>query len=89
MDKYKYVRDAKDTGDHHCHWPGCPELVKPAFWGCKRHWYLLPKPIRDRIWAAYRPGQEIDKNPSSAYIQAFRAAIEWIEKHHPPTRPVV
>jgi hypothetical protein len=63
---------------HHCHWPGCTVAVPPKLWGCKPHWYRLPKPIRDRIWATYRPGQERDKNPSPEYIAAARAAREWV-----------
>lgn len=46
-------------------------------WGCKRHWMRLPKAIRDAIWAAYRPGQEIDKQPSADYM----AAAEWAENY--------
>lgn len=64
--------------EHTCHWTGCSAPVPPKMWGCKAHWDRLPKEIRDRIWAAYRPGQEIDKNPSEAYIEAARAARDWI-----------
>jgi hypothetical protein len=44
-------------------------------WGCKRHWFMVPKAIRDRIWATYRPGQCDDKNPSRAYLLAAREAV--------------
>jgi hypothetical protein len=36
---------------HTCHWPDCRKEVPPAMWGCKQHWFALPKPLRDRIWA--------------------------------------
>lgn len=68
-------------GDHHCHWTGCTVAVAPAFWGCKPHWFRLPKPIRDRIFAAYREGQEIDKRPSPEYLAATGAARDWINSH--------
>jgi hypothetical protein len=63
---------------HTCHWPGCAKAVPPAMWGCKPHWYALPKALRDRILATYRPGQEITKTPSVAYVQAAQDAQAWI-----------
>lgn len=65
---------------HFCHWPGCKIKVPPKFWGCKAHWFALPKTLRDRIWATYRPGQEITKDPSPEYIAAARDVREWILK---------
>jgi len=66
------------TMSHHCHWPGCAKPVPPKLWGCKDHWYRLPKPLRDRIWATYRAGQEMDKTPSRAYVEAARDVQAWI-----------
>jgi len=63
---------------HTCHWPGCPKSVPPAMWGCKAHWYILPKVFRDKIWAAYRPGQEIDKRPSEEYLKVAKEVQDWI-----------
>ncbi len=63
---------------HTCHWPGCKAVVPPRMWGCSRHWFTLPKRLRDKIWAAYRPGQEIDKRPSQAYLEAAKEAQGWI-----------
>jgi len=64
--------------EHHCHWPGCRLRVPPKMWGCKAHWFRLPKPLRDRIWATYVPGQEITKTPSAAYLQAAGDVERWI-----------
>lgn len=47
-------------------------------WGCKPHWFRLPKHLRDRIWATYRPGQEITKTPSAAYVAAAKDVQDWI-----------
>jgi hypothetical protein len=47
-------------------------------WGCKPHWFKLPKVLRDAIWAAYRPGQEIDKKPSDRYIATAALVQNWI-----------
>lgn len=65
---------------HTCHWPGCPKAVPPSMWGCKAHWFALPKHLRDRIWATYRAGQEIDKRPSDSYLDAARSVQEWIRQ---------
>lgn len=62
---------------HTCHWPGCKAEVPPAMWGCKSHWFRLPKMLRDRIWATYRAGQEITKTPSDAYLNAAEAVRLW------------
>lgn len=86
MSKADYVRSAMRRGDtqrHHCHWPDCGAQVPPAAWGCKRHWYMLPKALRDRIWDTYAVGQEVAKTPSPAYIAAARAAQDWIAENYP------
>jgi hypothetical protein len=63
-------------GRHNCHWPGCSKAIPPKLLMCPRHWKTLP-PIRSAVWNAYRPGQEIDKDPSREYVAAARAAQEW------------
>ena len=79
--KAEYVRSEarKGAGDHHCHWPGCETKCPPAMWGCKPHWYTLPVWLRSKIWRVYRPGQEISKTPSPAYIAVARETQEWID----------
>ena len=62
---------------HRCHWPTCNVSVPPKMWGCRAHWFTLPKPIRDEIWRTYRPGQEITKDPSDAYMVAAQAAQDF------------
>ena len=67
--------------EHTCHWTGCKVAVPPHLWGCRPHWFALPKSLRDRIWATYVPGQEITKRPSRAYLDAARAVERWIAEH--------
>ena len=69
---------------HTCHWPGCTKAVPPAMWGCKPHWFALPKALRDNIWKTYVPGQEITKTPNGAYILAAREVQEWIAANRKP-----
>lgn len=85
MKKIKYVRQqmAKPViGDKHtCHWPGCEKIVPPALWGCREHWYRLPVLLRAKVWRAYRPGQEITKDPSTDYIEVAKEVQKWIIEH--------
>lgn len=73
-------------GTHTCHWPGCDRLVPPAMWGCKQHWFALPKILRTDIWLTYRPGQEITKTPSPDYVRAAQRVQEWIRDFQQKTR---
>ena len=67
--------------EHTCHWPGCPRPVAPKLWGCREHWFRLPKHLRDAIWASYSSGQEIDKNPSEDYLAVANEVQDWIAAH--------
>jgi hypothetical protein len=89
--KADHVRRAGQTRSHHCHWPGCERQVPPARWGCTSHWYALPKHLRDRIWQAYRPGQEDTATPSREYLAAARDVQAWIAQHQAsqPQRPLL
>lgn len=81
MSKADYVRDQARrhrTFDHECHWPGCEAKVPPAMWGCRKHWFALPKALRDKVWRTYRPGQEVTKTPSRDYLAVAREVQEWI-----------
>jgi len=80
MSKQDYVKRQTQTRRHACHWPGCDKQVPPAMWGCKPHWFRLPKTLRDRIWRTYRPGQERDMSPSSDYLAAANDVQRWCRK---------
>lgn len=78
--KVRHVQRATQTRTHACHWPGCPLQVPPAMWGCKSHWYSLPKALRDKVWRVYRPGQENDMRPSREYLDVADEVQAWIAK---------
>jgi hypothetical protein len=84
--KVEYVLAQPQNRNHECHWPGCDKQVPPALWGCREHWYKLPKPLRDRIWKTYQPGQEKTMTPSREYVQVAREAQEWIAAHYGEAR---
>lgn len=79
--KKQYVKAQPQTRAHTCHWPGCNRQVPPAMWGCKKHWFALPKYLRDRIWATYRPGQEKDLDVSREYLDVADEVQKWIAAH--------
>lgn len=80
-EKADYVKRAGQTRDHHCHWPGCDKQVPPAMWGCKAHWFKLPRDLRNKIWRTYQPGQEIDMTPSDEYLAVAHEVQAWIAAH--------
>jgi hypothetical protein len=68
---------------HTCHWPGCDKTVQVALWGCRPHWFRLPKPLRDQLVATCsRPGQETTaRDPSEAHMRAVLDVERWIETY--------
>jgi hypothetical protein len=79
--KVRHVQRATQTRGRGCHWPGCAAQVPPAMWGCKSHWFALPKALRDKVWRAYRPGQENDMRPSREYLDVADEVQAWIAKN--------
>lgn len=59
---------------HHCHADGCQKEVPPKMFMCLKHWRMVPKTFQNDIWKHYRPGQEIDKNPTNDYVKATQRA---------------
>jgi hypothetical protein len=60
---------------HVCHAVGCVVEVPPRLLMCARHWRMVPAPLQRAVWAAYVPGQEIRKDPTSAYLRVAADAI--------------
>lgn len=63
---------------HVCHADGCNKPIPPAMLMCFLHWKMVPKDLQRKIWATYKPGQEIRKDPTPAYMDAYRAAVEAV-----------
>lgn len=52
-------------------------------WGCRAHWFTLPKYLRDRIFACYRIGQEDSRvKVSPSYIIVAKETRAWIMDHY-------
>jgi hypothetical protein len=74
---------------HECHATECHVEVPPRMLMCRRHWWMVPKPLRDAVWAEYRPGQEVDKRPSNEYMDAQRAAVAAVAEREGKQRPLL
>lgn len=70
---------------HTCHATDCATPVPPAMFMCRRHWFSLPKHLRDRIWATYRAGQEDDWEPSKEYLETAKEAVIWLAQREGKT----
>ncbi len=40
-----------------CPVPGCRAQIDPSRLMCRSHWYVVPKHIRDQVWATWRSGR--------------------------------
>lgn len=81
----------KKPEQHLCHAVGCNERVLPSRLMCPPHWFMVPRALRTRVWRAYRPGQEVDKQPSAAWLIAAHEAISHVaeqEGKEPPRSPL-
>lgn len=58
---------------HQCPGPDCTRIVSAAMLACRRHWYQVPRPLRDRVWVAWNDGAGAG---SKEHAEAMRAAIE-------------
>lgn len=63
---------------HTCHAHRCDTRVPPRMHMCKKHWYMVPKALRDGLWAAYRPGQERRMDPSPEYLLAAARCVHAV-----------
>jgi hypothetical protein len=64
--------------DHTCHARNCDVQVPPAMFMCKRHWWALPKKMRNEVWAVYVPGQEDRMDPTEEYLAVATKAVQWL-----------
>ena len=60
---------------HHCHALGCPIRTSPEMLMCAKHWFMVPKHIRDRVWSTYRNGQCDSKFVTLQWCEAADHAV--------------
>lgn len=63
---------------HHCHAMGCEVPVPARLLMCRRHWFMVPAPMRGAVLRHFRPGQCDDKKPSRAWLEAAIAAVKHV-----------
>lgn len=74
----------QEINGHHCHAYKCQTRTQPKKFMCALHWSILSKALQDRLVAEYRPGQEIDKRPSTNYMLVAHECIRYICKREHP-----
>ena len=57
--------------------PACKDQIKPHEVACKRHWFEVPKELRDRIWRLYRGRQT---RGSFEHRRAVFEAVRFLTK---------
>lgn len=45
---------------------------------CRPHWAMVPNKVRITIWNQYRPGQEVDKRPTLAYLAVQQMSVGMV-----------
>ena len=68
---------------HTCHHPKCKLPLPDHLVVCASRWFLVPLPLRRRIWQHYRKGQEMDKMPSEDYLLALAQVIDYLHTIYP------
>jgi DNA-binding SARP family transcriptional activator len=62
----------RGPGSHLCPARGCRQHVSPDRLMCRLHWYRVPKPLRDIVWATWRSGAGVG---TPEHIDAILAAV--------------
>lgn len=65
--------------DNRCPIAGCGALIDPSRLMCRRHWYLVPRRLRDRVWATWRGGEgALRREHQEAVLIAIAACQEAV-----------
>ena len=63
---------------HTCQVDGCEVPIPKTWVMCRRHWQMLPRPMRKSVWSSYLVGEEL--GPASG----TRDALDWIAERESP-----
>lgn len=64
------------SGLRECPREGCTKRISSDLFACSRHWFTLPKDVRDDVWRAYRAwtnGNGEFAELEAAHARAFAA----------------
>lgn len=60
---------------HTCPGPDCKAQVPHSMLMCARHWRQVPRPVQNRLWAAWQDGNGAGTDEHIAACDAAIAAI--------------
>jgi hypothetical protein len=66
---------------HPCPVEACSRRVRYEMLMCRNHWYQVPRPLRDAVWATWRSGAGAG---TPAHTAAIGAAIDAVDRRNAP-----
>jgi hypothetical protein len=63
------------SGADECPIPRCHGQIDPSRLMCRAHWYMVPKDLRDHVWATWRSGARAF---SKEHQDAVRVAVATV-----------
>jgi hypothetical protein len=64
------------TQGSRCPVPGCDTQIDASRLMCRDHWYLVPKEIRDLVWATWRSGTaNLSREHQDAVLWALASSL--------------
>lgn len=60
---------------HRCHIPGCSVPTRRKRLYCRSHWFMVPAPIRRRVWVAYAA---LPHGPSGNYLRVSKEFVNAV-----------
>ncbi len=78
----------ESNGTHRCPGPECSRRVPSNMLACSRHWFQVPREVRDEVWAAWRSLQRGAATPeeleakNERHGRAMAAAIPTMRPLH-------
>lgn len=60
---------------HECPATACTREIRIDMLMCRSHWYMVPPPLRNAVWAAWQEGAGAG---TAAHNAALRAAIKAV-----------
>lgn len=59
---------------------GCQTEIPPKLFMCLKHWRMVPVDCQKQVWQHYVNGQEIRKDPTTAYLAIVQHCIRIVAR---------
>ena len=63
---------------HLCHAVSCKRSIPPKLLFCLPHWQMVPRELQRLIWAFYKAGQEVRKDPTPGYLIVQAITVGYV-----------